>query len=305
MARHLNATGRLVVLALMSCVGLFLVAQIMSAAQIIDRHPGESMAVNEVPRSTMPLLEVLPTELPREYVRGVAPENRLKYDGESLTCDNGRVVEGSAINDDYCDCNDGMDEPGTSACPNTQFYCLPDQMYIRSSAVNDHVCDCCDGSDEWASGKICPDSCAQIALLHAERDRIRHQGSVVRQLYISQAKQSVSQTELAEWGVHLAFFQLQSTKLDGKFGEFSYHISLFSEVKQTDKSHHTVTLGRQYHWKDDVSGLFDGGDRCHVGINRSAKVKFTCDLETRVVGVAEPERCNYELTISTPAACIV
>lgn len=61
----------------------------------------------------------------------------------------------SQINDDYCDCLDGSDEPGTNACSNGQFVCSYQKRYkhypvvIPSSRVNDGVCDCCDGSDEW------------------------------------------------------------------------------------------------------------------------------------------------------------
>ena len=58
----------------------------------------------------------------------------------------------AAVNDDYCDCADGSDEVGTSACAGRErsearFTCRTQQnTTLPLSRVNDRICDCCDGS---------------------------------------------------------------------------------------------------------------------------------------------------------------
>ena len=70
------------------------------------------------------------------------------------------VVDFAKINDNFCDCEDGSDEPGTNACSHVKdahgFYCQnvgSEPKLIKNSFVNDNVCDCCDGSDERFNAK--------------------------------------------------------------------------------------------------------------------------------------------------------
>ncbi|RDW71768.1 hypothetical protein BP5796_07802 [Coleophoma crateriformis] len=140
--------------------------------------------------------------------RGVGPEFVKFYQSkDTFTCISNPsiTISSSQINDDYCDCPDGSDEPGTSACtslshlsppqpivgaPNTTlalpgFYCqnkghLP--SYIPFTYVNDGVCDyerCCDGSDEWngVGGTKCEDKCKEIGKEWRRLDDIRQKAA--------------------------------------------------------------------------------------------------------------------------------
>lgn len=103
-------------------------------------------------------------------VIGVAPADMARYAGASgtFTCaDGSATVPLDHVNDDYCDCHDGSDEPGTSACSAGRFYCENRGYFgahIFSSRVRDGLCDCCDGSDEATHPtQRCPNTCASLA----------------------------------------------------------------------------------------------------------------------------------------------
>lgn len=100
-------------------------------------------------------------------LRGVAPSRLAAYkDRSTFTCTSDRKeIAVSRVNDDVCDCADGSDEPGTSACANGMFHCRNEGFKPRdlpSTFVDDGVCDCCDGSDETHG---CTDSCEELGQL--------------------------------------------------------------------------------------------------------------------------------------------
>merc|ERR1712242_8151 len=149
--------------------------------------------------------------------RGLRPELITFYDPNAsngmFQCLDGSIaIKYLQVNDDYCDCPDGSDEPGTSACSNGKFYCVNKgykPKILPSSRVNDGICDCCDGSDEWAgplfqSGDAAPDSaCANVCMEmgkeeREERERLAkviEEGAKMRNEMIEQGRERKRQRE--------------------------------------------------------------------------------------------------------------
>ena len=86
--------------------------------------------------------------------------------GDVFACaDGSKHIPIARLNDDYCDCADGSDEPGTGACEVQPFFCANigyKGQYLPASRVSDGICDCCDGSDERTpTGAACSNTCAE------------------------------------------------------------------------------------------------------------------------------------------------
>lgn len=280
---------------------------------------------------------------PTKYLIGVPPTRRNYYD---LTSENTfKCLDGSGsiprefVNDDYCDCSDASDEPGTSACPHGRFYCINEgyiQSWIPSAWVNDGQCDCCDTSDEYNSSASCENTCGVLGELHRrtieEHRAIADQGSAIRSQYKEQARQRKEQNsqlleqyrrELSEkenaikkleeelnsdFGPSNVFFPLKGKCYSYNDHEYTYTLCPFERAAQESTSGMQTELGRWAGWAGSSDNLYskqkyEGGIQCWNGPARSALINIACGVEDKITSVTEPAKCEYVYDFITPAAC--
>ncbi|XP_065878387.1 glucosidase 2 subunit beta [Euphorbia lathyris] len=143
--------------------------------------------------------------VPKDPFIGISPqdEDYYKTTSDTIKCKDGsKKFSKVQLNDDFCDCPDGSDEPGTSACPNGKFYCRNSghaALLIFSSRVNDGICDCCDGSDEYDGQIKCPNTCWESGKV--ARDKLHRkiatykEGVTLRQKEVEKAKLAIAKDE--------------------------------------------------------------------------------------------------------------
>eukprot|EP00929_Paragymnodinium_shiwhaense_P048090 TRINITY_DN24369_c0_g1_i2.p1 TRINITY_DN24369_c0_g1~~TRINITY_DN24369_c0_g1_i2.p1 ORF type:complete len:434 (-),score=103.91 TRINITY_DN24369_c0_g1_i2:45-1346(-) len=229
-------------------------------------------------------------------VRGAAPGlqaqyQRLREAGRFQCLDGARSFSSfDVVNDEFCDCEDGSDEPGTSACagldqkassggfvPAPMFHCAwqlegaaeragakaaaPTHgrfAVLRAGAVNDGICDCCGGQDEWneaVGATTCSDRCAEEEKAQQAQASKAKAGSQKRAEYAKRAKTLMSEKRFqgvdgGPDGVFLAAAAEGCLKLDD--GDYVYELCLFDKVTQRAKHQSkTFKLGQGHgKWKE-------------------------------------------------------
>lgn len=173
------------------------------------------------------------TQVLASLTRGVPDYLNDKYSSDYFICDGVVKLDQSQLNDEFCDCLDGSDEPGTNACSNGVFHCVNKGFKITTlpaSRVDDQVCDCCDGSDEGVYAQ-CPNTCNQAA------EREKEAMSKIRNAYAtgSAIRSKLMETTSAELNALIA--QLPKAEADTAAFQASYDAAnkKLSEAKSMDE----------------------------------------------------------------------
>uniref|UniRef100_A0A8R1TJG9 Glucosidase 2 subunit beta n=1 Tax=Onchocerca volvulus TaxID=6282 RepID=A0A8R1TJG9_ONCVO len=220
--------------------------------------------------------------------------------GETFACvDNSKSIPFSQVNDDYCDCADGSDEPGTSACPNAKFHCLNRGFKaedIPSNRVNDQICDCCDGSDEWDSAVDCPDICNELGAKH--REEIRQRTELVKQGF-------VKRQELAALGQQLRTEKLEKLEILKKEMDEIKKLKIDAQTKMDEKTSLAAEARKKHEeaWEEEKKELkqeyaqilFNAFDLNKDGIVTLDELKLAKEFDTNGDGVVSDDEIKQVL----------
>ncbi|KAF8819866.1 hypothetical protein IE077_003872 [Cardiosporidium cionae] len=123
--------------------------------------------------------------------------------GNEFVCfSDGKAIPYSSLNDDYCDCDDGSDEPSTAAC-----------SHILGS---EH---CCDGTDEWLNphGNTCSNTCRSEAVASSQENALASKKSLVNSLHSKYETQRMAATTLNYWNQSLLLLKSYVETMQKRF----------------------------------------------------------------------------------------
>jgi len=109
--------------------------------------------------------------------------------------------------------------------------------------------------------------------------------------------------------------KLDGTCVEKESGEYVYSVCFFGSANQrSNKGGGTHSLGQSTSWNRSPSTepgrlayysrqSYENGERCWNGPERSVQLELTCGTENAILTIAEPEKCEYHFTGTTPALC--
>jgi len=116
-----------------------------------------------------------------------------------------------------------------------------------------------------------------------------------------------------DYGRDREWMKLDQECFEKEDGEYIYSVCIFGNAHQKSKRDGANTnLGsfERFSGNSDSNHpdyyskqLYSRGNKCWNGPERSVNAVFECGAQTEILEVTEPEKCEYQLKIRTPAVC--
>ncbi|RNA30391.1 glucosidase 2 subunit beta-like [Brachionus plicatilis] len=248
--------------------------------------------------------------LPVTKIRGIHKKNIFSYQPKAknkFKCLNSnQFIPYEQLNDNFCDCVDGTDEPGTNACQFGFFYCdtqneLLFDYRIPSYKVNDKICDCCDGSDEKEEIK-CKNFCSGLIFDKKKEIDLKTKGLSEKKKYLAEG---ILKDEKL-YGPKGVFYRISRFCFEIFLSKYTFKVCPYKEVLQIDSNKH-VNIGRDPQLIRKRIGEWslkmNNGESTNCPQARSSEINFKCGIKDEIISVQEPQKCVYVFVLSTPAVC--
>lgn len=106
-----------------------------------------------------------------------------------------------------------------------------------------------------------------------------------------------------DWGANNEFAYMIGQCFEVQVTEYTYKVCPFDNAKQghTSLGNFDGFVGKKGNKYTQMK--FSGGQKCWNGPARSMTVDLVCGTDTTPTNVQEPSKCEYSMTMSTPALC--
>mmetsp|Transcript_461 Transcript_461/g.1369 ORF Transcript_461/g.1369 Transcript_461/m.1369 type:complete len:387 (+) Transcript_461:612-1772(+) len=120
---------------------------------------------------------------------------------------------------------------------------------------------------------------------------------------LEREKKELEGKAVRDYGAGDAFLPLDGRCFSVSVDKYTYEVCPYGSAQQKDGGMST-SLGTFSRFEGNYSAMvFENGQNCWQGPNRSIKVAVTCGAAEVLSAVSEPSRCVYAAKLTTPALC--
>lgn len=166
-----------------------------------------------------------------------------------------------------------------------------------------------DDEDDDDDGQVEFDEATKELIALADKARNDLSEAESRKRELEKKKQNLERYLGMDFGEKGEFAPLYEECYEYTHREYTYKLCAFQKMVQHSKSGGRETLlGNWEAWDGPADHLFSSmkysnGEKCWNGPNRSCRVLLRCGAVDELLSVSEPDRCQYQVEFSSPAAC--